>query len=76
MRTIRRARDDSPRARAERHEKAYQTIIAAAYQNDPIGWDQDDLLARADRLRAFLRTTTGQAMLARMSELGVQFRFE
>lgn len=61
---------------AERKERAYKEIIAAAYANDPIGWDRDDMSARAERLGDFLRTSTGRHMLNRLSELGIQFRFE
>ena len=61
---------------AESKELAYKEIIAAAYANDPIGWDQDDMSARADRIHAFLRSPMGRGMLSRLSESGIKFRFE
>jgi hypothetical protein len=61
--------------RAAGHEKAYEAIITAAYAHDPDGWDQDDLLSRAERLKAFLRTSKGRHLLDRLEKLGLKLRF-
>jgi hypothetical protein len=55
-------------------EQAYLAIIIAAYENDPVGWDEDDMFARAERLRAFMRTQKGQRLLHRLSKAGFTLR--
>jgi hypothetical protein len=50
-------------------EAAYGEIVMAAYKYDPLGWDSDDMEARADRIAAFLKTPRGQQMLARLKRM-------